>query len=142
MRGENNRGNFQPITPDIRADLVAIVGEGALSDSAGDLQQHARDAGHYDAQLAELVLWPQTAEQVASVLRTCYEARVPVTAWGAGSGLEGNAIPVYGGVSLSLARMDRILSVYADDFQVTLPAGHRLQGFERAAGPRGPVLPT
>ena len=123
MRGENNRGNFQPITPDIRADLAAIVGEGALSDSAGDLQQHARDAGHYDAQLAELVLWPQTAEHVASVLRTCYEARVPVTAWGAGSGLEGNAIPVYGGVSLSLARMDRILSVYADDFQVTCQPG-------------------
>lgn len=123
MSGENHRPNFQLITTEIRAELAEIVGAGALSDSRGDLQQHARDAGHFDAQLAEVVLWPETAEQVASVLRTCNEARVPVTAWGAGSGLEGNAIPVYGGVSLSLARMNRILAIHADDFQVTCQPG-------------------
>lgn len=123
MTGNNRNGNFQTITSEIHAQLTAVVGEGAISDRTADLQQHARDAGHFEAQLAEVVLWPQTAEQVAAALRICNEARVPVTAWGAGSGLEGNAIPVFGGVSLSLARMDRVISIHADDFQVTCQPG-------------------
>lgn len=123
MSGENHRLRFHTITPEIRAELAAIVGESGWSDQSGDLQLYSRDAGHFEAHLAELVIWPESAEQVASVLRVCNEARIPVTAWGAGSGLEGNAIPVYGGVALSMTRMNRILKIHADDFQVTCQPG-------------------
>ncbi len=123
MQNAIQQEKFRPVSAELAAELVSIVGDGGWSDRAADLQQHARDAGHYEAQAAELVLWPQNAEQVAAILRCCNEARVPVTPWGAGSGLEGNAIPIYGGVTLSLARMNRVLTIHADDFQVTCQPG-------------------
>ncbi|MCY4106734.1 MAG: FAD-binding oxidoreductase [Chloroflexi bacterium] len=123
MSGENHRPRFRAVSQEDRAALQEIVGEDALSDRRGDLEQHARDAGHFAGQMAELVIWPANAEQVAQVLRYCNDGQIPVTAWGAGSGLEGNAIPVCGGVSLSMTRMNRILDVHADDFQVTCQPG-------------------
>ncbi|NJR12363.1 FAD-binding oxidoreductase [bacterium] len=70
-----------------------------------------------------MVVWPENAEQVARVLHWANEHHVPVTPWGVGTGLEGNSIPLHGGILLSLQRMNRILQVHADDFQVTVQPG-------------------
>src|SRR5450631_2822950 len=56
-----------------------------------------------------LVALPESEDQAASVLRICHELRVPVVARGAGTGLSGGALPLRGGVTLSLARLNRIL---------------------------------
>jgi D-lactate dehydrogenase (cytochrome) len=52
-----------------------------------------------------------------------HEQRVPVTPWGVGTSLEGNPIPVHGGILLSLAHMTQIVALHADDFQVTVQPG-------------------
>ena len=110
-------------TPETVEQLVQIVGAANISTAQADLDLHARDQSFHAGHSAEVVVWPQTGEQVASVLRLANEQRIPVTPWGVGTSLEGNPIPVYGGILLTFERMTNIIEVHADDFQVTVQPG-------------------
>ncbi|MFN8450917.1 MAG: FAD-binding oxidoreductase [Anaerolineae bacterium] len=114
---------FNPVTPDLIAELRAILGDDAVSTARADLDLHARDQSHHPAHPADVVVFPMTASGIADVLRLANERLIPVTPWGVGTGLEGNSIPVRGGILLSLERMNRIVAVHADDFQVTVQPG-------------------
>ncbi|MBL8132389.1 MAG: FAD-binding oxidoreductase [Anaerolineae bacterium] len=115
--------NFMAVTPEFVARLAAVLGDGGVSTAQSERELHARDQSHHAAHMADVVVFPTEAQQVADVLRLANEARIPVTPWGVGTGLEGNSIPVYGGVLLSLERMNRIVAVHAEDFQVTVQPG-------------------
>ena len=115
--------NYNPMTPEILAALTAAVGEANLTTAQAEIDLHASDESHHPATPAEVVIFAKTAEHVADVLKIANENRIPVTPWGVGTGLEGNAIPSYGGILLSLEKMDRVLEVHADDFQVTVEPG-------------------
>ncbi len=93
--------------------------------STGDsnLNTHSRDQSRHKPCRPEVVIWPETKEEIAAILRHANDRRLPVTAWGAGSSLEGNPIPVYNGIVLSFARMNRILDIREDDFQVDVQPG-------------------
>ena len=71
----------------------------------------------------EAVVWPQTAAEVAAILKYANEHRIPVTGWGAGSSLEGNPIPVCRGLVLDFTRMNRILTIREEDFQADVEPG-------------------
>ncbi|MGR8929231.1 MAG: FAD-linked oxidase C-terminal domain-containing protein [Gammaproteobacteria bacterium] len=62
-------------------------------------------------QVPDLVVLPETVEQVQAVLRLCQQQRVPVVARGAGTGLAGGALPVAGGILLGLGKMNKILQI-------------------------------
>src|SRR5690349_23552090 len=114
---------FQPVTAAILDRLTAIVGGEQISAAPADLDLHAHDQGFYPAHAADVVVWPTSAEQVSQVLALANAQHVPVTAWGAGTSIEANPIPIHGGIVLSLQRMDAILAIHADDFQVTVQPG-------------------
>jgi D-lactate dehydrogenase (cytochrome) len=114
---------FHPVTTDVLAELTSIVGAGSISTAQADLDLHAHDQSKHPAHAAEVVVWPETAQQVADVLRLANEQGIPVTPWGVGTSLEGNPIPLHGGILLSLERMNKIMTVHADDFQVTVQPG-------------------
>jgi D-lactate dehydrogenase (cytochrome) len=114
---------FQPVSPAIVQRLSEIVGAEQLSVAQADLDQHARDQGFYAAHPAEVVAWPSSTAQVSQVLALANEQHIPVTAWGAGTSIEANPIPIQGGIVLSLQRMDAIVALHADDFQVTVQPG-------------------
>ncbi|GAB5494132.1 MAG: FAD-binding oxidoreductase [Phototrophicaceae bacterium] len=115
--------NFTEITPSILENLSAIVGANNISTGESELNLHSHDQGFHTPHLPEVVVWAETAQQVADILKLANEYTIPVTAWGAGSSLEGNPIPVHGGILLSLVKMDAIVEVHADDFQVTVQSG-------------------
>ena len=119
----NPQSNLQPLTPAILDQLRQIVGDAHLSTSDADRQQHARDQSGHPPHEADAVIWPGSTAEIAAILRLAHEARIPVTAWGAGTSLEGNPIPLHGGIVLSLRRLDQIVAVHADDFQVTVRPG-------------------
>jgi D-lactate dehydrogenase (cytochrome) len=104
-------------------ELRALVGAEQVSEALAQRELHSHDQSAHTPHLPDVVVWPQSAQQVADVLRWANTRRVPVTAWGVGTSLEGNCIPYHGGILLSLARMQRILAVHADDFQVTVEPG-------------------
>ncbi|NDJ60735.1 MAG: FAD-binding oxidoreductase [Chloroflexi bacterium] len=114
---------FQPVTPEITAQLEQIVGRAAVSTAQAERDLRARDQSFHPAHAADVIVWPQTAQQVAEVLKLANDHCIPVTPWGVGTGLEGNSIALFGGIQLSLERMDAIVEVHADDFQVTVQPG-------------------
>ena len=71
----------------------------------------------------EVVLQPRTTQEVSRILKYCNEQCIPVTPRGAGTGLSGGALPVYGGVALDMRRFNKILHVDKRNFQVTTEPG-------------------
>lgn len=114
---------YTPLTPEHLDQLSAIAGEANITTTPAELDLHALDAGHHHAHAPEVVIYGAHSQQIADVLAYAHQHRIPVTPWGVGTGLEGNAIPLYGGILLSMERMNRIIEVHVDDFQVTVEAG-------------------
>jgi glycolate dehydrogenase FAD-linked subunit len=73
--------------------------------------------------IPELVVLPESSEEVQTVLRACHRAGVPFVARGAGTGLSGGATPVAGGVVVSLARMNRVLEVDLESQRIVVEPG-------------------
>ncbi len=71
----------------------------------------------------EIVLQPGSVEEVSAITRYCNEHNIPVTPRGAGTGLSGGALPVWGGVALDMKRFNKILHVDKRNFQVTTEPG-------------------
>jgi D-lactate dehydrogenase (cytochrome) len=84
---------------------------------------HSKDQSRHSSQLPEAVLWPVEEAEVANILKHANEQRIPVTAWGAGSSLEGNPLPLFGGIVLDFTRMNRILDIRESDFQADVEPG-------------------
>lgn len=132
---------FNPITSDILHQLTVIVGPEGLSTAPAERQLRARDQSYQQPHLAEVVIWPETSAQVAAILKLAYANNIPVTPWGVGTSLEGNPVPLYGGISLSLERMNRIIAIQADDFQVTVQPGVPYKDLNKALAPYGLFFP-
>jgi glycolate oxidase len=84
-----------------------------------------------------VVALPETEAQVAAVLRTCHRLSVPVVARGAGTGLSGGALPHALGVTLSLAKFNRILEVDKASRTAVVQCGVRNLAISEAAAPLG-----
>jgi D-lactate dehydrogenase (cytochrome) len=86
-------------------------------------EQHGRDESPFDVPPPELVVFCESTEEVADVVKLADEHAVPVIPYGAGSSLEGHLLAVQGGVSIDLSRMNKVLSVQPEDLTVTVQAG-------------------
>ena len=87
-------------------------------------------------------MYARTTDEVSSVLALADRHRVPVVPFGAGSSLEGHVIPVAGGISLDLTRMDRILELSPADLAATVQPGVTRSALERAAAEHGLFFPV
>jgi D-lactate dehydrogenase (cytochrome) len=100
-----------------------IVGSERMSTGESVLHLHRRDESFHKGREPEVVVWPINAAEISKVLDLANERSIPVTAWGAGSSLEGNPIPVERGIVLDLQRMNHILELREQDLQVRVEAG-------------------
>lgn len=103
--------------------------------------EHGRSETHFAPMLPDAVVFAETTDEVASVVRLCGEHRVPVIPFGAGSSVEGNTLAVRGGVSLDLTRMTRIVAVNAEDFDCTVEAGVRREQLNEHLRDQGLFFP-
>lgn len=111
------------LTQDTLDQLIKLVGAEFVTTRIADREHHARDQSFHAAHLPAAVVFPENAQEVSGILKYANEEHIPITPWGAGTSVEGNCIPVYGGIVLDLQRMDRILKIYDEDFQVDVQAG-------------------
>ena len=102
--------------------LCAQYGERAVTARAVR-DQHSHGEGLADAGLPDVVVFPETNEEVAGIVRLCHAARVPVIAFGVGTSLEGHVAALYGGVCIDFSRMTRVLEVNAADLDCRVQAG-------------------
>lgn len=115
-----------------------------LSTSQAVREQHSRGEDTSTPTLPDAVAYAQTTEEVSRLLALCHRHEVPVTAFGAGTSLEGHANPVRAGISLDLSRMDRILEVSQEDMDCLIEPGvtrHQLNDHLRDQGLFFPVDP-
>lgn len=103
--------------------LSAIVGQQRISQQSEDLNRHAKDKSFHDPSLPDIIVWPKHTKEVSKIMKVAYTFGVPVTAWGAGTSLMGNSIPVRGGIVLNMILMNKILEVIPDSFQVRVQPG-------------------
>jgi D-lactate dehydrogenase (cytochrome) len=115
--------NFNPIGAAHVRYLKTIVPDDRLSTGESVLDLHAKDQSQHPAVRPEVVIWPQTAAEVAAVVKYANDNRFPIVGWGSGSSLEGNPIPVEGGIVLDFAQMNRILEIRAEAFQADVEPG-------------------
>ncbi|MDQ3861952.1 MAG: FAD-binding protein, partial [Actinomycetota bacterium] len=103
--------------------MQEILGpEGVISERE-ELRSYECDGLMNYRVIPELVVLPETAEQVQQIVRTCYEEGIPFVARGSGTGLSGGALPVESGILIVLSRMRRILEVDIPNQRVVVEPG-------------------
>jgi glycolate oxidase len=116
---------YNPVTPAIVEKLKQICSDSTVFTDKEKLEPYSHDETPLAqfAHFPEVVVMPTNTEQISKIMQLATENKIPVTPRGAGSGLSGGAIPVYGGIILSLEKMNKILEVDAQNMMVTLEPG-------------------
>ncbi|MEC8088728.1 MAG: FAD-linked oxidase C-terminal domain-containing protein [Pseudomonadota bacterium] len=92
------------------ATLQTLLGD-RLSTGDAVRAAHSRDEAYSAPALPDAVAFPTDVDEVAAIMKACSAAGCPVVPFGIGTSLEGHVVPLHGGVSVDLSRMDRILEV-------------------------------
>ncbi len=120
----------------LAATLEDALGRGIVLTAPGDLRSYGYDGSFLEG-LPDLVVLPDSPDEVALVVRAATSLGVPVVARGSGSGLCGGAVPARGGVVISLARMRRIVAIDARNRRAIVEPGVINLDLSRAARPYG-----
>jgi D-lactate dehydrogenase (cytochrome) len=108
-----------------------------VSTTPEDLESHGKDEGYEQQFPPKCVVYARNEEDVLRTLEVAREYGVPVTPFGAGSGLEGNAVPVKAGISLDTTRMNRVLNIDPESLFVTAEPGVTHPALNRELRPHG-----
>lgn len=132
-------GKYNVVTPELISELEGKLGSRYVSTDPDKLEIYKTDeeANPKYHHLPEVVVFPENTEEVAAVVRLANKYVVPVTPRGAGTGLAGGAIPVFGGIVLVLDRMDKIIEINEDSLYVIAQAGVRTSVIQEEAKKRG-----
>ena len=120
-----SESNYCPVTPRIIDVLKGICGEAfVFSGDDNKLEKYSRDKvpekyGH----MPEVVVLPKTAQEIAELLKLANREMIPITPRAAGSGLSGGAVPIYGGILLSVERMNEILEIDEKNLMAVVEPG-------------------
>ncbi|AEV27959.1 FAD/FMN-dependent dehydrogenase [Sphaerochaeta pleomorpha str. Grapes] len=116
---------YTKVTPEIVSELSTIVGNNNLISDFDRMENYGHDETSKEeyGHMPEVVVMPQSCEQVAQVMRLATRYHIPVTPRGAGSGLSGGAIPLFGGIVLSVEKMNKVLEIDEKNLTVTAEAG-------------------
>lgn len=130
---------YNKLSNEIIAKLQALVGVQNVVTDAGQMEIYAHDevtdpAYHH---MPEAVVFAENAQQVAAVVKLANEYHFPVVPRGAGTGLACGAVPIYGGVVLSLEKMNKIIEVNADAMYAVVEPGVRTSDLQAAAAAKG-----
>jgi glycolate oxidase len=121
--------------------LIDLLGADQVSVDPDRLADFSHDETEDIRVLPDVVVRPSTPEEVSLLLRWANEAGIPVTPAAARTGLSGGAIPVHGGISLSMERFNRILEIDPANFQASVEPGVVNQVFHEACKEQGLFYP-
>jgi glycolate oxidase len=114
------------VTPAIVAELKRIVGDrNVLFGDPDQLEAYGHDevADPHYAHAPEAVVKPVTAEEISQIMQLANRELIPVTPRGAGSGLSCGAVPIHGGIVLSVDRMNNVLEIDPGNMMITVQSG-------------------
>ena len=118
-----NTDNYNKVTSITFRNLEAVVGKDFITSDITQLEKYGQDETEDFVLMAEVVVKPQTVEQVSAIAKICSDNKIPLTTRGAGTGLSGGALPLKGGVLLSMEKFNKILSIDESNLQATVEPG-------------------
>jgi alkyldihydroxyacetonephosphate synthase len=131
----------------LQRELEAIFGPRRVSLRAVDLDTYARDMwprlllgyreGHPPVSRPHAVVWPEHVREVVAVVKLAREQGVPIVPYGGGSGVCGGAVPVRGGITIDMKRMQQLRAVNGMELICDVEAGLSGERFERELARRG-----
>jgi D-lactate dehydrogenase (cytochrome) len=104
-------------------------------------EQHGRDESIFSVPPPSAVVFAQSTQDVADAVKLAAHYKVPVIPFGVGSSLEGHLLAVQGGISIDVSRMDKVLSINAEDLTVTVQPGITRMGVNNAVKSEGLFFP-
>ncbi len=104
-------------------ELKAVLGAERVSIANAVREHHGHDESHFPDALPDVVVFPETTEQVAAVVKACATHKFPVIPYGTGTSLEGHILAIHGGVTVDVSRMNQVLAVHAEDLDAVVQAG-------------------
>jgi len=132
---------YNPVSEGILDNLRQLVGEENVLCDAEAIERYSHDETVGVSAMPEVVVKANNTEQVAQIFQLAQRECIPVTPRGAGYGLSGGAVPVYGGIVLSLEKMNRILEIDQENLMVTVQPGVITGDIHRAVEALGLFYP-
>ena len=129
-----SRHRFHKVnTTDIQA-LISIAGQGSVITGREKLLDYGHDeAPLVKSRLPQVAVKPSNTASVSEILKYANHKHIPVTTRGAGTGLSGGCIPLYGGIVLSLEHMHKVLDVDRENFAAVVQPGISLGKLPRSS---------
>ncbi len=135
--------DYKKITEDDIKKLREIIGETNIILEKEKMIDYSHDEYSLDdiAHYPDVVVKPESTEQVSKILKYCNEKNLPVTPRGGATGLCGGSVPIYGGVVLSLEKMKKIIEIDTDNLTATVESGVMLMDFYPEVEKQGLFFP-
>lgn len=103
--------------------LIKLLGPEKVSQNEGQLYHHSKDESYHTPVEPEIVVFPSDKEDVVATMKFAVSNTIPVVPYGVGSGLEGQAIPIKKGISVSFQNMNKVVSFSPEDMLITVQPG-------------------
>ena len=133
--------NFKKLAKSDIDIFHTIVGKQFVFIDEGSLEKYSKDETEDLSYLPEVVLKPGVAKEVSQIMLHCNAENLPVTPIGGRTGLSGGALPLFGGVALSMERFDKIIEIDTQNLQATVEPAVITQVFQEAVEAKGLFYP-
>jgi len=114
---------YNQMTPEVLEQLKAIAGDRVITGADINPDYSRDEMPIYGTKMPDVTIDVQSTEEVAAIMKVCYENNIPVTARGAGTGLVGGCVPVCGGVVLCTMKMKQIIEYDFENLVVRVQPG-------------------
>ncbi|WP_370231333.1 FAD-binding oxidoreductase [Cognatishimia sp.] len=104
------------------AELRTLLGD-RLSTGSSVRNLHSHDAAHATPVQPDAVAFPDSTQEVSEIVKICARYKCPVVPFGVGTSLEGQVVPVHGGISIDTSRMNKVLKVNPEDLDAVVQPG-------------------
>jgi len=133
---------YNKITGDLLQQIKAIVGDAFVYTGNEDLEKYSHDETEDLHFYPEVVVRAQNTAQISALLKLCNEHTIPVTPRGGGTGLAGGALPIKGGLMISMENFNRIIEIDERNLQATVEPGVITEVFMNAVEEKGLLYPV
>ncbi|TCK83326.1 FAD-binding oxidoreductase [Albibacterium bauzanense] len=133
---------FNPITPEILAEIINVTGSDHTFFEKDDLFRFSHDETEDLHFYPEVVALPKSAEEVSELVKICSNNQIPITPRGAGTSLSGGALPLHGGLVICMERMNQLIEIDERNLQATAEAGLITQVLMTAVEEKGLFYPV
>lgn len=132
---------YRQVDDEVIGKLKGICGEDYVFTGEDVLKEYGHDETEDLNFIPEVVVKPATPQEIAEILSYCTQEKISVTPSGARTGLSGGALPVHGGINLSMERFNKIIGIDERNLQATVEPGVINQVFQDACKEKGLYYP-